>query len=134
MNTDTWSVVESFLDFETLVALGSPQAIKAYDPKTHTWVWAAENGLLDVVKWLHFNRMEGCTDRTMIQAAWNGHLEVVKWLHENHKEGYAGIIIIAAMRGHFEMVKWLYCQVVVFESNRRTRIPGANNCHVAWTS
>lgn len=47
---------------------------------------AASNGHLEVVKWLHENRIEGCSS-AMYYAALNGHLEVVKWLHENRNEG-----------------------------------------------
>jgi hypothetical protein len=38
---------------------------------------------LEVVKWLHENRTEGCTPYAMHFAAREGHLEVVKWLHQN---------------------------------------------------
>ena len=48
---------------------------------------AAENGHLEVVKWLHENRTEGCTTYAMDFAVEKGHLEVVKWLHENRTEG-----------------------------------------------
>ena len=50
-------------------------------------VWAASNGYLDVVKWLHENRTEGCTTHAMDLAADNGQLDVIKWLHENCTEG-----------------------------------------------
>ena len=49
--------------------------------------WASENGHLEVVKWLHSNRTEGCTRRAMDMASENGHLEIVKWLHFNRTEG-----------------------------------------------
>ncbi len=42
---------------------------------------AAANGHLEVVRWLHANRTEGCTTSAMDDAAKNGHLEVVQWLH-----------------------------------------------------
>jgi hypothetical protein len=45
--------------------------------------WAARRGHLEVVKWLHFNRTEGCTPRALNAAAAGGHVEVIKWLHEN---------------------------------------------------
>ena len=45
--------------------------------------FAAENGYLEVVKWLSENRKEGCTEYAMDYAVKNGHLEVVKWLSEN---------------------------------------------------
>ena len=40
--------------------------------------WAAENGHMHVVQWLHENRKEGCTTDAMDYAARNGHLDVVK--------------------------------------------------------
>jgi ankyrin repeat protein len=42
--------------------------------------WAARNGHLEVVKFLHENRSEGCTEKAMDWAAKNGHLEVVEYL------------------------------------------------------
>ena len=45
--------------------------------------FAAKNGHLEVVEWLHLNRKEGCTVYAMDQAAENGHLEVVRWLQNN---------------------------------------------------
>lgn len=44
---------------------------------------AAAHGHLEVVKWLHANRDEGCTTAAMDGAAANGHLNVVQWLHFN---------------------------------------------------
>lgn len=37
---------------------------------------------LQVLKFLHAEGVEGCTVRAMDWAAGNGHLETVKWLHE----------------------------------------------------
>ena len=42
--------------------------------------WAAENGHLDIVQWLHTNRNEGCTKYAMDVALSNGHLDVLQWL------------------------------------------------------
>jgi hypothetical protein len=61
LDTDTWSIVESYLDFEELVVVGSSRAFELYNPNKHTWNWAVKNGHLEVVKWLHFNRTKGCT-------------------------------------------------------------------------
>ena len=44
---------------------------------------AAAYGHLDVVRWLHSNRSEGCTFDAMNYAASNGHLVVIQWLHSN---------------------------------------------------
>ena len=48
---------------------------------------AASRGHLEVIKWLHSNRLEGCTTDAMDEAASRGNLEVVKWLHFNRTEG-----------------------------------------------
>ncbi len=45
---------------------------------------AAANGHLEVIKWLHENRNEGCSTWAMDWAVENGHSEVVKWLRENN--------------------------------------------------
>lgn len=45
--------------------------------------WAAKNGHLEIVQWLHFNRNEGCTKYSMDWAANSGHVEIVKWLNRN---------------------------------------------------
>jgi hypothetical protein len=89
------------LDFKFIV-------YKKYNVKIHTWIWAAGNGHLEVVKWLHLHRPEGCTS-AMAAAAENGHLEVVKWLHLNRPEGCAKLACAyAAKDGHLEIVKWLH--------------------------
>ena len=70
---------------------------------------AASNGHLEVVKWLHENRKEGCTYWAMDYAASNGHLEIVKWLHYNRTEGCSvNAMNYAATYGHLEIVKWLH--------------------------
>ena len=52
-----------------------------------SWNKNCENGNLRMVKFLHFNRTEGCVKYAMNESAMNGHLEVVKWLHFNRQEG-----------------------------------------------
>jgi len=47
--------------------------------------FAASKGHLEIVKWLHDNRSEGCKANTMNLAAENGHLNVLKWLHRIRK-------------------------------------------------
>lgn len=49
--------------------------------------YAAAEGHLDVVQWLHEHRGEGCTFSAMDGAAADGHLQVVRWLQENRIEG-----------------------------------------------
>jgi hypothetical protein len=66
-------------------------------------------GHLEVVKWLHANRSEGCSYYALNQAASHGHLEVVKWLHANRTEEHSSQAMCeAAAHGHLHVVKWLY--------------------------
>ena len=70
---------------------------------------AATNGYLEIVKWLHANKKEGCTTDAMDWAADNNHLEIVKWLHLNRHEGCTTYAMdYAAANNHLEMVKWLH--------------------------
>src|SRR3989344_1282659 len=67
--------------------------------------WAAKNGHLNVIIWLHLNRTEGCSRRAMNDAAKNGHFDVVKWLHENRTEGCSIKAMDGAARnGHLNVV------------------------------
>eukprot|EP01132_Coremiostelium_polycephalum_P003609 gene3609-4493_t len=48
---------------------------------------AAENGYLDILKFLHFNRTEGCVGKTALEKAMGGYnFEMFKFLHENRPE------------------------------------------------
>ncbi|OQS05431.1 hypothetical protein THRCLA_20624 [Thraustotheca clavata] len=49
--------------------------------------WAAEQCHLCIIKYLHGNRTEGCTNGAMNCAANYGHLNIVKYLHEIRTEG-----------------------------------------------
>jgi len=56
---------------------------------------AAWNGHLEVVKWLHTNRLEGCTVDAMNWAAAHGHLEIMKWrVPEKRKDDLQVIEVI----------------------------------------
>ena len=57
---------------------------KKLDKKKHDWDWAAENGHLEIVKYLHENRTEGCTIWSMSYLVNKGHLEIVKYLKDNN--------------------------------------------------
>jgi hypothetical protein len=70
--------------------------------------WAAGSGHIDVVKWLHLNRTEGCSKRAMNDAAENGHLEVVQFLHRYRSEGDVNHAISKARQfGHFLIADYL---------------------------
>lgn len=70
--------------------------------------FAARLGQLNVIKFLHENRTEGCTTDAMDFAAMRGRLDIVKFLNENRAEGYVYAMDRAATYGHFDIVKYLY--------------------------
>ena len=71
--------------------------------------FAARNGHLHVVQWIHNNRREGCSKSAMDGASENGHLHIVQWLHANRKEGCTRCAMDGAARnGHLHVVQWLY--------------------------
>lgn len=72
--------------------------------------YACLNGYIDVVKWLHFNTDEKCTEYAMINAAANNELEIVKFLYENMKENCSIVEAIecADESDCIEVVKFLY--------------------------
>lgn len=60
-----------------------------YSKEQHmTWAvnCAAKEGRLEIVKWLHANRKEGCSARARYHATKNGHFGVVRWLREHRPE------------------------------------------------
>ncbi|KAI8847262.1 hypothetical protein BC829DRAFT_396815 [Chytridium lagenaria] len=70
---------------------------------------AAMRGHLDIVKFLHEHRSEGCTTHGIDSAARNGHLDIIRFLHENRSEGCTtSAMDNAAGYGHFEIVKFLH--------------------------
>lgn len=77
-------IIYEYLPFEENVRLGNEYvARKLYKEKIHR---AAMNGHIEVIKWLHINKKEGCKKSTMNYAAGCGFLQIVKWLHFNRKE------------------------------------------------
>ncbi|RLN51062.1 hypothetical protein BBJ29_007564 [Phytophthora kernoviae] len=76
---------------------------------------AAQNGHLEVVKFLHINFPDRGKTWALEFAATNGHLAVLTWLHEHggDKDRFTmSAFDDAAENGHLEVVKWLH-------SNRR---------------
>lgn len=68
---------------------------------------AAENGRLDILKWLAQRGVYPDVEIGVDLAAINGHLEVLKWLAQHNiypdQEGVNG----AAEKGYLEVLKWL---------------------------
>ncbi|KAE9111253.1 hypothetical protein PF007_g11552 [Phytophthora fragariae] len=69
---------------------------------------AAANNHLEVVKWLHDNRTEGCTPLGMALAAASGHVEMMEWLHSNCNIGTTGAMDAAVINGRLDALKWLH--------------------------
>src|SRR6187399_1748927 len=70
--------------------------------------WAAENGHLEVVKYLHEIGKE-CTDDAIDRASKGGHLEIVKYLHEVVGANCTTKAMEwAAEDGHLDIVKYLH--------------------------
>ncbi|KAF0687102.1 Aste57867_21073 [Aphanomyces stellatus] len=72
--------------------------------------WAACNGHLDVIEFLHISTagVAKNTPWAMEVAAAHGHLHVLKWLH--HYRGQrmsAKVIEAAAVHGHLDILKWI---------------------------
>ncbi|CAN0327464.1 unnamed protein product, partial [Phaeothamnion confervicola] len=92
---------------------------------------AAGEGNLEVVKWLHAHRREGCTRALLTRAAGGGHLRVVEWCHANQMEGDIGAAIdAAAANGHYNVVDWLRTH----SANKRARTGGAGTTSPSATA
>lgn len=79
------------------------------DPRnTKSMDTAAQNGHLEIVKFLHEVRHEACTAFAMDSSACNGFLDVVTFLHENRREGCTEDALNgAAQFGHLSVVQFL---------------------------
>lgn len=70
---------------------------------------AAEYESINIVKWLHYNRVDGCTEFALDIAANNGDIELLEFLHENRNEGCTmDALIYGADNNHLNIVKWLH--------------------------
>ena len=76
-------------------------------PSVWACVYAATNGHLECLKYLHEN---GCPwdERTFSTATLNGHLECLKYLHENGCPWDESACNLAAENGHLECLKYLH--------------------------
>jgi len=77
------------------------------DP-TYMMDFAAEDGELDIVKWLYINEPHTCTHRAIDLAAATGRLDVIKWLHSKQKPCTTNAVDWASACGHIDVVKFLH--------------------------
>ncbi|GMF24410.1 unnamed protein product [Phytophthora lilii] len=111
-------LVSEFLLSETIDAAVYNYCLRVVQVHGATRLWtkkamdgAAKRGRLDIVKYLHNTRNEGCTVEAMNGAVANGHLDVVKWLCGNYSERCSSDSVNLAMaRGHVDVVAWLCCR------------------------
>ncbi|EGZ13060.1 hypothetical protein PHYSODRAFT_334877 [Phytophthora sojae] len=69
---------------------------------------AAANGHLNVVKFLHEHRKEGCSKDATNEAAAGNHLEILKYLCSTVGAKCSSVSVkAAAVNGHLDTVKWL---------------------------
>ena len=70
--------------------------------------WGVRNNRLDIVKWLHENRNEGCSKVALYFAAMCGHLDLVIFLYENRNEGdITSAISCAVLNKQWDVAEWL---------------------------
>lgn len=70
---------------------------------------AAANGHLNVERWLHEFRAEGCTGNAVTWAASNVHLDVIQWLHLYKPQQFTTEVMNkAAQEGQLKIVQWLH--------------------------
>eukprot|EP01133_Synstelium_polycarpum_P007480 gene7480-8751_t len=96
-NVETFKYFESidgiYCDTNTLDHASSLELVKYIHHNrtegctTDAMDYAAVQGRIDIVKFLHFNRTEGCTTWAMDGAASHGHMDVLEFLHFNRTEG-----------------------------------------------
>ncbi|CAK4073276.1 unnamed protein product [Aphanomyces euteiches] len=73
------------------------------------WNYAARNGHLHLIEYLHQHRFQGCSAHVMDTAAANGHLDTVMFLHEFRGEGCTKDAMDAAsLQGFLDIVQFLH--------------------------
>jgi ankyrin repeat protein len=99
-----------YLPFELSIKVHLGSYIKKYNAFSLIWLWAIFTGYIEVIKWLHENRIEGCIANAMDFAAGGGYLDVVKYIHENRptQKCTKEAMDWAAKNGHLEVIKWLH--------------------------
>jgi ankyrin repeat protein len=97
------------------------------------FIYAAENGYLEVVKYLHDDIKDISVNTSGYNAvkwaSYYGHLEVVKYLHQNGADITAEnnfAVRLAAYRGHLEVVKYLH--------QNGANIIDRNNYTIRWAA
>lgn len=76
--------------------------------------FAARNGYMDVVSWLHARQVK-CTNAASDWAAMKGHVDVLEWLYANTNARCSELAaMVAAGKGDLATLKWLYAHKASF--------------------
>ncbi|KAK6093522.1 hypothetical protein MT418_006133 [Batrachochytrium dendrobatidis] len=106
---DSLSALDHVSDEDSIIRSGPLMGRQIGGCTQWAMIAAAQNGHIDVVKFLHANRTEGCTTRAMDEAALHGHLNIIQFLHTHRTEGATSTAMDnAAAFGHLNIVKWLH--------------------------
>eukprot|EP01132_Coremiostelium_polycephalum_P001971 gene1971-2423_t len=71
----------------------------------------AKSGNLDLVRFCHFNRIEGCTTKAIDNATEGGHLGIVQFLLNSRTEGFFDAPKYALKHHHFDIFKELFIRM-----------------------
>ena len=82
--------------------------------------FAAKRGHLNIIKFLHENRTEGCTTDALDNAAIFGCIVIVKYLLMNRKEGFTENAIIESRKKGYNIISKL------LETYRPTLLKSSN--------
>ncbi|KAF0687103.1 Aste57867_21074 [Aphanomyces stellatus] len=86
------------------------EKIKVLCTKANLIDWAACNGHLDVIEFLHTSTagLAKSTSWAMEIAAAHGHLHVLKWLHQHRGQRFSSkILVAAAVHSRLDILKWI---------------------------
>ena len=93
-------------------------AKKLFNPMIHTWEFASKYDHLDILKFLHDNRIGGCSFKAMDRAIQGGRLDIVKFFFYNRTEKCSvNAVDLASENGHFDIVEFLHINGTVDAMN-----------------
>ena len=84
-----YKIIE-LIPFEKITGISDYIAKRSYNPDIHSLTWAAKNGYINAVKWIHKKEINNYDKRSSVPidvAADNNHLDIVKFLYANRTDG-----------------------------------------------
>lgn len=74
--------ISMYINFEKVIQIFPNIAKYLYINHYHTWKYAVENGFIYIIKWLHFNKIQGINENIMKLCVIHGHLNILKFLYK----------------------------------------------------